>query len=61
MFNTLLSAHHGDVQVFGLHANALVTKDLQDTKQLLDSLLLTQAQVGSGWGADAAPRNRTES
>jgi dynein heavy chain, axonemal len=39
--------------VFGLHANALVTKDLQDTKQLLDSLLLTQAQVGSGWGADA--------
>jgi dynein heavy chain len=33
-------------QVFGLHPNALVTRDLQDTKLLLDSLLLTQSQVG---------------
>jgi hypothetical protein len=32
-------------QVFGLHPNALVTRDLQDTRLLLDSLLLTQSQV----------------
>jgi hypothetical protein len=33
-------------QVFGLHPNALVTRDLQDTRLMLDSLLLTQSQVG---------------
>lgn len=33
------------LQVFGLHANALVTRDLQDTRLLLDALLLTQGQV----------------
>jgi dynein heavy chain len=36
--------------VFGLHANARVTRTLQDTRQLLDSLLLTQAQEGGGGG-----------
>ncbi|KAJ9518808.1 hypothetical protein QJQ45_026081, partial [Haematococcus lacustris] len=36
--------------VFGLHPNALVTRDLQDTKLLLDSLLLTQSQAGGAGG-----------
>jgi dynein heavy chain len=33
-------------EVFGLHDNATITMDLQNTQQLLDSLLLTQVSLG---------------
>jgi dynein heavy chain len=40
-------------EVFGLHDNATITKDLKDTNQMLSSLLLTQSRSdggGSGTG-----------
>ncbi len=37
--------------VFGLNTNALVTRDLQDTRLLLDSLMLTQTQEAGAGGA----------
>ena len=33
--------------MFGLHPNALITRNLQDTRQMLDSLLATMSQVGA--------------
>ena len=36
-------------EVFGLHSNAAITKDLKDTRELFDAILLTQAS-GSGGG-----------
>lgn len=38
------------LQVFGLHENADITKDLQDTNMLLDSLMLTQSRQATGVG-----------
>lgn len=32
-------------EMFGLHPNALITRNLQDTKLMLDSLLATMSQV----------------
>ncbi|KAF5834888.1 hypothetical protein DUNSADRAFT_8192 [Dunaliella salina] len=34
-------------EMFGLHPNALITRNLQDTKQMLDSLLATMSQSES--------------
>ena len=35
-------------EVFGLHDNATITKDLQDTNLMLSSLLLTQSRAAGG-------------
>lgn len=37
-------------QVYGLHSNADITKDQQETNQLLDSLLASQGSGGGGGG-----------
>lgn len=46
------SAPH--LQVFGLHENADITKDLKETNQLLESVLLTQSRDASGGVLQAA-------
>jgi len=35
-------------EVFGMHDNVDISKELQETKQLFDSVLLTQSQSGGG-------------
>lgn len=38
------------LQVYGLHANADISKNQQETNQLLDSLLASQGNAGGGGG-----------
>lgn len=40
------------MQVYGLHPNADITKDQQETNQLLDSLLATQGTGATSGGAN---------
>ncbi len=37
-------------EVFGMHDNVDIAKELQETRQLFDSVLLTQSQKSSGGG-----------
>lgn len=41
------------LQVYGLHPNADITKDQQETNQLLDSLLASQGTAGTSGGSSA--------
>lgn len=54
MFQNLPSSQHPEV--FGMHENVDISKDLQQTKLLFDSLLLTQGggtKGGSSSGSDS--------
>ena len=47
--------------MFGLHANAAITKNQQETNQLLDSLLASQGSGGAssgGHGGSSGPGSR---
>ena len=39
-----------DPEIFGMHDNVNISKSLQETKQLFDSVLLTQGGAGGGGG-----------
>jgi dynein heavy chain len=39
-------------EIFGFHSNAAITKDLNDTANTLEAILLTQQQAGGGADAD---------
>lgn len=41
-----------DPEVFGFHDNAAITKNLNETGALLDSLMLTSGESGGGGGED---------
>lgn len=41
-----------DPEVFGFHDNAAITKNLNETGALLDSLMLTSGDAGGGGGDD---------
>lgn len=49
-------------QVFGLHANADITSNQQETNQLLDSLLATQGNgtAGSSSGSNSGSNSSRE-
>ena len=47
-------------EVFGMHANADITKDLKETNDLFNAILLTQAGGSSGGGAKSADQRVSE-
>lgn len=51
----LPSAQHPEV--FGMHENADISKDLQQTKLLFDSLILTQGGGSKGGGTSGGDNN----
>ena len=38
-------------EVFGMHDNVDISKELQETKQMFDNVLLTQGRSGGGGGS----------
>lgn len=46
-------------EIFGFHANAAITKNLNETNSTLDAILLTQAQAGGGGDGDQDARVNT--
>lgn len=51
----------GLLQVYGLHANADISKNQQETNQLLDSLLASQGSGGGSSGGRASSGGSRES
>lgn len=47
-------------EVFGMHENVDISKDLQQTKLLFDSLILTQGGGSKGGGSSGGDNNLLE-
>lgn len=47
-------------EVFGMHDNVDISKELLETRELFDSVLLTQSQKGGGSSGKGAEENLME-